>query len=196
MERCFFPVACPVLFIWAQDEGLVWKFWAPQKTIRDFPLQKLSLIMMHSLPDFNRLLFQPFFGEPCAAYFETSVVSENGTKGHLSRAGAPWWTFGRSRSVSGVCLVGDLAYFPNRKSTMTGESIKWNIVNIWIIFWGPRISKSKVCMAANENAWNSIRSTSDQNRLDPVFFFVCCQRTGELGVGGHDGFLIFIVTLW
>ena len=30
-------------------------------------------------------------------------------------------------------------YFPNRKSTMTGESIQWR----FCIFWKPRISKSK-----------------------------------------------------
>ena len=44
------------------------------------------------------------------------------------------------RRLSWVCLVGDLAYFPNGKSTMTGESMKW----ICFIFWAPRNSKSKL----------------------------------------------------
>ena len=54
---------------------------------------------------------------------------------------------------SGFCFVRDLAYFPNRKSIRTGESMKW----ICFIFGGPQISKSKLLIH-----WFSWKSLSHQ----------------------------------
>ena len=42
---------------------------------------------------------------------------------------------------TGFCLVGGLAYFPNRKSTRTGESIY--IYSEYVLFVGDPLSKSK-----------------------------------------------------
>ena len=59
-----------------------------------------------------------------------------------------WYSLHEQRgpdgSMTGFCFVGDSADFPNRKSTRTGESMKW----ICFIFGGPRISKSKNLVAS------------------------------------------------